>query len=80
MIYPGDDWFSLQTDKESIPDFAPVFPGAARQGSRQPSVAQRQTKRHQHQSERVMPVNLTAAFKFRSASQAESRFGFMGMV
>jgi hypothetical protein len=35
MIYPGADWFSLQTDKESIPNSAPVFPGAAWQGRRQ---------------------------------------------
>jgi hypothetical protein len=38
-------------DKESISNSAPVFPGAAWQGRRQPFAAHRQAKRHQHQTE-----------------------------
>jgi hypothetical protein len=38
-------------DKESISNFAPIFPSAARQVCRQPFTAHRQAKRHQHQTE-----------------------------
>jgi hypothetical protein len=41
---------SLQTDKESIFNSAPVFPGAAWLGCRQPFAAYRKAKRHQHQT------------------------------